>query len=197
MFVSTLPYRVEVDPHWPFDEVVKYVQDKCLSVLEHSYYPLQHILADLHLTQSSVSFLETIFDFITVSDDVSRLCLNDVNLEEVSLNDSYEMAKFDFSLTFICNSSSDDNQLSCSFVCSRDIFDETTLEIIGRRFQYIVEQLFQTQSSNIPVMNVTSSIDKLSVMLPEEAKEIELVVFQRLKDIVNEGMTTYVFFYPR
>ncbi|CAF4394186.1 unnamed protein product, partial [Adineta steineri] len=25
MFVSTLPYRVEIDPNWSFDEVVKYV----------------------------------------------------------------------------------------------------------------------------------------------------------------------------
>ncbi|CAF1551752.1 unnamed protein product, partial [Adineta steineri] len=28
MFVSTLPYRVELDPQWSFDEVVKYVQEK-------------------------------------------------------------------------------------------------------------------------------------------------------------------------
>ncbi|CAF1561079.1 unnamed protein product, partial [Adineta steineri] len=97
MFVSTLPYRVELDPHWSFDEVVKYVQEKCLSILEHSHYPLQHILSDLHLTQSNVSFLETMFDFITLSEDDNDLCLNGVNLEQVSLNELYEMAKFDFS----------------------------------------------------------------------------------------------------
>ncbi|CAF1591003.1 unnamed protein product, partial [Adineta steineri] len=28
MFVSTLPYRVELDPHWSFDEIVKYVHEK-------------------------------------------------------------------------------------------------------------------------------------------------------------------------
>ncbi|CAF1283906.1 unnamed protein product [Adineta steineri] len=97
MFVSTLPYRVELDPHWLFDEVVKYVQEKCLSILEHSHYPLQHTLADLHLTQSNVSFLEIMFDFITISEGVNDLCLNGVNLEQVLLKESYEMAKFDFS----------------------------------------------------------------------------------------------------
>ncbi|CAF4260481.1 unnamed protein product, partial [Adineta steineri] len=76
MFVSTLPYRVELDPHWSFDEVVKYVQEKCLSILEHSHYPLQHILSDLHVTQSNVSFLGTMFDFITVSKDMGHLYLN-------------------------------------------------------------------------------------------------------------------------
>ena len=67
MFVSTLPYRIQLDSHWSFDELVKHVQEKCLSILEHSHYPLQHILADFHLNQSNVSFLETLFDFITVS----------------------------------------------------------------------------------------------------------------------------------
>ncbi|CAF1589283.1 unnamed protein product, partial [Adineta steineri] len=75
MFVSTLPFRVELDPHWLFDEVVKYVREKCLSILEHSHYPLQHILDDNRLNQSSISFLETMFDFITVSKDVGHLCL--------------------------------------------------------------------------------------------------------------------------
>ncbi|CAF4407606.1 unnamed protein product, partial [Adineta steineri] len=41
MFVSTLPYRVQLDSRWSFDDLVKYVQEKCLSLLEHSHYPLQ------------------------------------------------------------------------------------------------------------------------------------------------------------
>ena len=45
MFVSTLPYRLQLDSHWSFDELVKHVREKCLSILEHSHYPLQHILA--------------------------------------------------------------------------------------------------------------------------------------------------------
>ncbi|CAF1090177.1 unnamed protein product [Adineta steineri] len=186
MFVSTLPYRVELDSQWSFDEVVRYVQEKCLSILEHSHYPLQHILADLHLTQSNVSFLETMFDFITISDEDSYLCLNGVNLQQVSLSELYEMAKFDFSVNFTYNSSSDDNQLSCSFACSSDLFDERILTIIGRRFQYMFQQLFQTQSSNIPLINGCSSIDKVSLILSEEAEEIELIVFDRLKGILSE-----------
>ncbi|CAF1357665.1 unnamed protein product [Adineta steineri] len=73
MFVSTLPYRVELDPHWSFDEVVKYVQENCLSILEHSHYPLQHILGDNRSSQSNVSFLETIFDFISVTDAIGTI----------------------------------------------------------------------------------------------------------------------------
>ncbi|CAF1566511.1 unnamed protein product [Adineta steineri] len=186
MFVSTLPYRMQLDPSWSFDEVVKYVQEKCLSILTHSHYPLQHILGDNRLNQSNVSFLETMFDFISVSKDVKHLCLNDVNLEKISLEQSTEVSKFDFSLTFEYNPLSDNKRLSCSFICSSDLFEKSTISKIAQRFEYMFEQLFQTQPSNTTVMNVSSSINKLSLILPEEDEEMELAVFHRLENIVNE-----------
>ena len=125
MFVSTLPYRLQVDSHWSFDELVEHVREKCLSILEHSHYPLQHILADCHLNQSNVPFLETMFDFITVTSDVDHLCLNGTNLQSVSVEGLYEVARFDFMLTFNYNSASKNDRLSCHFECSHDLFDET------------------------------------------------------------------------
>ncbi|CAF0983427.1 unnamed protein product [Adineta steineri] len=191
MFVSTLPYRVELDLHWSFDELVQHVREKCLSILEYSHYPLQHILSDNRSSQSNASFLETVFDFITVSKDMGYLCLGGANLERISLEQSLEMSKFDFSLTFIYNASSDDNQMSCHFVCSHDLFEKSTISQIAQRFQYMFEQLFQTQSSNIPVMNVSSSINKVCLILPEEAEEMKLVGFQRLENIVNEAPASF------
>ncbi|CAF4175047.1 unnamed protein product, partial [Adineta steineri] len=102
-----------------------------------------------------------------------------------------EMSKFDFSLTFIYNASSDDNQMSCHFVCSHDLFEKSTISQIGQRFEYMFEQLFQTQSSNIPAINASSSIDKLGLILPEEAEEMDLVMFHRLDNIVNEAPASF------
>ncbi|CAF3797720.1 unnamed protein product [Adineta steineri] len=191
MFVSTLPYRIQLDPHWTFDDLVKYVRERCLSILEHSHYPLQHILRDNGLNLSNVSFLEAMYDFITVSKDVERLCLNDVNLEHISLEQSAEVSKFDFSLTFLYNPLSDNKKLSCNFVCSRDLFEKSTVSKIAQRFQCMLEQLFQTQLSNISVMNVSLSISYLSLILPNEAEEMELVVFHRLENIVNEAPASF------
>ncbi|CAF1582554.1 unnamed protein product, partial [Adineta steineri] len=194
MFVSTLPYRVELDPHWSFNEVVKHVREKCLSILEHSHYPLQHILGDNRTSQSNVSFLETMFDFISMSRNVEHLSLNDANLEQISLEQSAEVSKFDFSLTFEYNPLSDNKRLSCSFVCSSDLFEKSTISKIAERFRYTSERLFQIQSSNISVMTASSSINKVCLILPEEAEEMELVVFHRLENIVNEGMICAVCF---
>ncbi|CAF4128504.1 unnamed protein product, partial [Adineta steineri] len=191
MFVSTLPYRVEIDPHWSFDDLVKYVQEKCLSILEHSHYPLQHILGDNRSSQSNVSFLETIFDFISVSKDMGYLCLNDATLEQMPLEQSAQVSKFDFSLTFQYNPLSDNKKLSCGFVCSHDLFEKSTISKIGQRFEYMSEQLFRTQSTNTPIMNLSSSINKLSLVLPDEAEEVELVVFHRLENIMNEAPASF------
>jgi non-ribosomal peptide synthetase component F len=188
MFVATLPYRIQLDSQWSFDQLVEHVRVKCLSILEHSHYSLQHILADVQLNQSNVSFLETVFDFITVSSDVNSFSLDGAILEQMSIEQSSEVAKFDFSMAFAYNPTSDDNQLSCSLVCSRDIFDKTTVALIGQRFEYLFDQIFGTNSD----MNLTDdcmiSINKLSVILREEAEEMEGIVFRRLENTANEGM---------
>ena len=187
MFVSTLPYRIQINSHWSFDEVVEHVRDKCLSILEHSHYSLQHILGDFRVNQSSVSFLETLFDFITMSSDMDHFSLNDLCLEQISVEQSYDVAKFDFSITLVYNPTSVNNQLSFSLVCSRDLFDRTTVVSIAERFRYLFEQVFRSTSHNIQMVVSISPISRLSLILPQEVEEIEKVKFCRVKDIVNEG----------
>ncbi|CAF4140373.1 unnamed protein product, partial [Adineta steineri] len=54
MFVSTLPYRLQLNSHWSFDELAGNVREKCLSILEHSHYPLQHILGSASNAQARI-----------------------------------------------------------------------------------------------------------------------------------------------
>ena len=192
MFVATLPYRIQLDSHWTFDKVVKHVREKCLSILEHSHYSLQHILADNHLNQSNVSFLETMFGFITESSNVDQFSLNGECLEQVSKKQSYEMAKFDFSVTFVYNPTRDKDELSGTFVCSRDLFEEMTVKQMAKRFQHLFEQVFSTKLSDILMDESMKSIDTFSGFLPEEIEELQSVVFHRLPNIDNEGMFTSV-----
>ncbi|CAF1345936.1 unnamed protein product [Adineta steineri] len=142
MFVSPLPFRAKTDPHWSFDELVKYVRKKCLSILEHSHYPLQHILANSHINQSNISYLETVFDFITTSSQSDELSLGGTSFKPVSFEQSSEVAKFDFMLTFIYNPILENNRLSFLLTCSYNLFDENTVTNIGRRLEYCLQQVF-------------------------------------------------------
>jgi hypothetical protein len=188
MFVATLPYRIQLDSQWLFDQLVKHVREKCLSILEHSHYPLQHILADSHLTQSNALFLETMFDFITVSSDIHETSFDGVTLEQLSSQRSSEVAKFDFMLIFLYNPTLDDGRLSYRLICSRDLYDELTVKTIARRFEHFFFQIF---SSNFNIAQIDQSslcIEEASLMLPEEACESQGVVFRRVPNILNQGM---------
>ncbi|CAF4064639.1 unnamed protein product, partial [Adineta steineri] len=188
MFVSTLPYRIQLDPHWSFDDLVKYVREKCLSILEHSHYPLQHILANLHINQSDISFLETMFDFITISSHSDELSLDGASFKQVSFEESFEVAKVDFMLTFIYNPILENNKLSFRLTCSHDLFDEITVTNIGRRLEYCLQQLFSSDETINQIGTCLTSILKINLILREENQEMEDVIFCRQSHIINEGM---------
>ncbi|CAF0897146.1 unnamed protein product [Adineta steineri] len=191
MFVSILPYRAQLDRHCSFDDLVKYVQEKCLSILEHSHYPLQHILANLHINQSTISFLETTFDFITTSSHNDELSLDGASFKQMPFEQLSEVAKFDFSLIFIYNPILENNRLSFHLTCSRDLFDESTVRNIGRRLEYCFQQLFSPNEISSQIDTCFTSISKFDLILPEETQEMENVMFCRQTHITNEAPASF------
>jgi hypothetical protein len=191
MFVTILPYRIELDSEWSFDELVKHVREKSLSILEHSHYPLQHMFIDSQIYQSNALFLDVVFDFLIVSSSIDQLSLGGSSLELVPLERSSEVAKFDFNLTFVYNSTCNDNKLSCRLTCSQNIFDDTAVVILARRFQYLFSELFSPNSMGSRNDTCSLPVCELSLFLPEETKEIENIAFYRLSNIENEGMILY------
>ncbi len=59
---------------------------------------------------------------------------------------------------------------------------------MGQRFQHLFEQIFSRKSNVIQMNECMTSIDKLSLILPEETEELQRVVFHRLPNIDNAGM---------
>jgi hypothetical protein len=158
-----------------------------LSIFEHSHYPLQHILADTHLKQSNVEFLETTFDFFNISSNIDQFSFDGTTLVQVPLSQSSEVAKFDFMLKFGYDSALNDGKLSCHFICSRDLFDEKTVTNMARKLEHLLVQIFSKFSASDNDQSIIT-ISKLSLILPEEAKEMHGVLFHRLPNILNEGM---------
>ncbi|CAF3869628.1 unnamed protein product [Adineta steineri] len=191
MFVSTLPYRVQLDPQWSFADLVKYVREKCLSILEHSHYPLQHILANLHINQSNISFLEAVYDFITISSRSNELSLDRASLKQASFEQSFEVAKFDFMLMFVYNPMLENNRLSFRLTCSHDLFDGITVRNIGRRLEYCFQQLFSSNETIDRVDTCFTSISKFDLILLQETQEMEDAVLCRQSYIINEAPASF------
>jgi hypothetical protein len=91
-------------------------------------------------------------------------------------------------MTFTYDPTANDNQLTCSVMCSRDIFDKTTVALVSQRFEYLFDQIFGTTFSVSVMDNCMISMKKLSVILPEEAAEIQTRIFCRMESIVKKGM---------
>ncbi|CAF3936811.1 unnamed protein product [Adineta steineri] len=177
MFVATLPFRIQLNSQWSFENLVKHVQENCLSIFQHTHYPLQYILADFRRNYSNVSFLDILFELMTVSPNISKFSLDESNLEEVFVE--HEATYFDVDAVFVYNSTVESGKLSCIIYGSRDVFDETTVNKIGRKLQTVFSQIFTTKSR-------VDQIDKLSLALPDEIKVIQKVTFHHLSDINNK-----------
>jgi len=119
--------------------------------------------------------------------------MNGENLEQISIEQSYdEVAKFDFSIHVIHNPTVDDNQFSCYFEYSRDLFDESTMKTIARRFHHLVSHFFLTNSL-IQMDLFMEPIRQLSLILPEEAQEVYNIKFNHQTNIANECMSASLF----
>ncbi|CAF4307761.1 unnamed protein product, partial [Adineta steineri] len=161
MFVATLPYRHEINPYNSLKQFVEQVREKCFSIIEHSHYPLQHILADSQHLQSTMNFLENEFDFVTHSLDTNKLNLSNSKFEVNPTQRIDDVAKFDWSLTFIYSPSAVQDIMSIVLICSQDLFNQNTIDILGSRFLLLFQQLFESNS-------LSHSLYDLSIILPHE-----------------------------
>lgn len=190
MFVATLPHRLQLDSRWSFHDLVQCVKQKCLSIFEHTHYPLQHMLTDQCSTQSDASLLGTVFDFITLSSDRNLLTVGGTSLEEIPIPTSYEVAKFDFALTFIYDPSSSHEKLSFRLVCSHDLVDKSTAIIMARRLQYLFEQLLIHRQNENDETQLILPLARLSVVLPQEADEMQHLIISQQNDSMKRGMVS-------
>ena len=147
MFVNAIPLRYQVDPHWSFNRLVKYVVERISDSMKYSYYPLQRILAQ-HPNITKPAFLDTSFAFISSRsqyEEEKRAMIGDSQLDlvpiSIKISDDEIMSKFNFALTIHHDLNA--NQLSCTIDASLDLFDVRTIEKIAHRFHSMSSQLFR------------------------------------------------------
>ncbi|CAF1667262.1 unnamed protein product, partial [Adineta ricciae] len=188
MFVSTLPYRIQLNANWSFDELIEVMRNTCVSIFEHSHYPLQQILADLQMRQSSATFLETMFEFGTTVAVENRESLNDASFEYLPVEESFYVAKFDFMLWLSHRPSINGNNLFLNIACSRDLFDAETVFGLAQRFNNLLQRILQPNVKENQSNRSLQSFSKFNLLSPDELMEIQNEIFCRQSTITNEGM---------
>ena len=167
MFVNTIPLRCQLDPHWSFNQLVKYVAERMSKSMKYSYYPLKRILAQ-HPNITTPGFLDTSFVFTSCQNNYEkekRVMISDCQLDLVPISiktgDDTIMSKFDFALTIDHNLVT--NQLSFTIDVSFDIFDVSTAATIAHRFHSMLPQMFHAEK-----IEMKKSIYHLSLVSSDE-----------------------------
>ncbi|CAF1420302.1 unnamed protein product [Adineta ricciae] len=107
------------------------------------------------------------FDYITLCDVTDRVDFAGADVDRVSWERSEHVAKFDFMCTIVHDGSAVNNAMTCSLVCSKDLFDQGTVDRISRRFSRFIKQLFLSSNEWSK-----SPLYKMSIILPREAELI-------------------------
>jgi hypothetical protein len=74
------------------------------------------------------------------------------------------------------------------FEYSTDVYEDTMISLIARRFQHFLSQIFSTNVEKNQFNQSLERISKLSILLPEDVEEIQRTIFHRLPSIVDTGI---------
>ncbi|CAF4106619.1 unnamed protein product, partial [Rotaria sordida] len=103
MFVATLPYRIQLNSRWSFDELVKHVRDRCTAVEQ-----------EMPMTAASIFWLETLYDCRldrSLQLPFDRYRLSDEHRTGRGISFSFEFGE-ELSRVFLSYSSSNDITLA-------------------------------------------------------------------------------------
>lgn len=132
MFVSTLPFRIEYNEQWSFDDLIAYIKKELWDDLKHQSYPYNHLVRDLKAQGA---------------DPGGFLNLQLIELPEVPLQDVasryFFSTRYNISqLSIYLNQQSSKElvALDVAIDCHADLFSDEDVEALFRRLLIILEQ---------------------------------------------------------
>jgi non-ribosomal peptide synthetase component F len=167
-FFIRIPFRLKLDPHSSFSEILIQVTQMSTRTKKCANISLPPIFYQ-NTTNMLQPFFNTHFDFRTTSSDLNKntqfqnpishlemqSCPNNIGTDE-------RQTKFDLSLTIHYDEYA--NTFGCILDGSCDLFNEKTVQDLSHRFHILCQQLFSSSSFDLK----KQPIYELSIILPIE-----------------------------
>jgi hypothetical protein len=193
MFVNVLPYRIKIDPTESFLGLLLRIHQLCIDVLEHAHLPYQEITSSMRNYSSPQ--MPFYFRYESTVSSLTYGSTTDFKLGNAIVG-AYQGRDWSHSngtaihdLTLSMTHNYHDQTTHCVFEYSTDVYEDAMISLIARRFQHFLSQIFSTNVEKNQFNQSLEQISKLSILLPEDIEEIQRVVFYRLPNIVDTGMT--------
>ncbi|MET7771004.1 amino acid adenylation domain-containing protein [Nocardia sp. NPDC005366] len=156
MFVNTLVLRSDVDPDSPFASLLRADRDTELAALAHAEIPFERVVEELGKQRGAGSRPPLFQVALTVREgQVPSLRLPGLSLRAEELD--IALAKFDLELRVASTGDESDPALGFEFVYAAELFDETTVEILGDRFLRVLSAV--TADPRVLVRDIDARTD--------------------------------------
>lgn len=154
-FVSMLPFRLNIEDHERFPDILQRVSKELIDVYKHIGYPNNLIIRDSQLVPMPGS--PSIFDVSFVYDIYEEPEDHDLKTELVD----QDKVTFPGSLMVILNKTPDQDLLKIQY--KSEIFSDETIELLGRRFLKLMDVL---------VNQIDIKIEDVDILLENEETRI-------------------------
>lgn len=156
MFVNTLPMRNYLSKEKSFLEFLSDVKENTLQAYKNQDYQFEKIVEKLniHRNTNRNPLFDTLFNFIQRDMNMPQITVN--GLEFIPYKYENKTAKFDLSFTVF----EDDEELYCEFLYRKDLFKNSTIELLGNSFINIIKQIVNQPFITIKEIQLLSLKEK-------------------------------------
>ena len=152
MFISTIPYRIKINPELDFTEFLKSITLKTMSIFRHQKYPYQSILKNLRRKNSKIPNLYNIaLSYqITKTNTVSTNC----NTEWIFNGNSGD------NLQIHIEDYNESGNLKVLYDYKTEIFTDEDIDILHSRISNIIDQVLKNNTIRITDIQTITDFEK-------------------------------------
>ncbi|MEU5844567.1 amino acid adenylation domain-containing protein, partial [Rhodococcus sp. NPDC047139] len=152
MFVNTLVFRTSFEPGDSFSDVLRRNRDFDLAAFAHSDVPFERLVEHLNPERSTARnpLFQVGFSFQNIAP--IRLDLGDIEVSEVEFDPGIAQVDMHVSVADRYDEHGNPEGLTGNVIYAVDLFDETTIRTMLRRFTAVLETIARTPS--VPVGDI-------------------------------------------
>lgn len=167
MFVSTMPFRINVDPEMSFEAFLKHILDEQRRYYRHQRYPMDLLVKDLELARKGNPKLFEVS--ISYQNSTYMPLFNGAPVELTWMYNGFE----ENSLTMHINDWLDQGELSIDFDYALDAFDQNDIERMYTHLVNMIKEVLANPAQPLYKINYLeqSELNRLIYELNETAAD--------------------------
>jgi acyl carrier protein len=153
-FINHLVIRTDLSGSPTFRELLRRVRQRSTDALAHQEMPFDRLVEALNPERRGNH--TPLFQVLFVMQNVPRAALDLPGIRVTPLNTHHDVSKYDLSL-FVAERN---EEIVCSLLYKRELFEPQTIETMGHRFQTLLESIADAPDTEVGTLRMVSDSEK-------------------------------------